>query len=101
MIRTFHALRNVQPGFTGPRELQTLAVFIPESPLKEPERVVRMHQEILRKLSAVPGVSTAAFANCVPTDGNNSTDLRYAKDRVYAEGKLPPLRPFTFGAPGF
>jgi predicted permease len=101
MIRTFQALRNVQPGFTGPRELQTLDVFIPESQVKEPERVVRMHQEMLRKLSAIPGVSSAAFANSVPTDYNNSTDLLYAEDHAYAEGKLPPLRRFKFVAPGF
>ena len=36
-----------------------------------------------------------------PTDGNNSTDLLYAEDRVYAEGQLPPLRRFKFVAPGF
>ena len=101
MIRTFQALRNVQPGFTGSRELQTLAVFIPESQVKEPERVVRMQQEMLRRVSAIPGVSSAAFANSVPTDGNNSTDLLYAEDRPYAEGKLPPLRRFKFVAPGF
>jgi putative ABC transport system permease protein len=101
MIRTFQALRNVQPGFTGSRELQTLAVFIPESQVKEPEKVVRMQQEMLRRVSAIPGVSAAAFANSVPTDGNNSTDLLYTDDRPYAEGKLPPLRRFKFIAPGF
>jgi predicted permease len=101
MIRTFQALRHVQPGFTGSRELQTLAVFIPESQVKEPERVVRMQQEMLRKITAIPGVSMAAFANAVPTDGNNSTDLLYAEDLPYAEGKLPPLRRFKFIAPGF
>jgi predicted permease len=101
MIRTFQALRSVQPGFTGPRELQTLAVFIPESQVKEPDRVARMQQEMLRKISAIPGVSSAAFANAVPTDGVNSTDLLYAEDRPYAEGKLPPFRRFKFIAPGF
>ena len=101
MIRTFQALRNVQPGFTGPSELQALAVFIPESQVKEPERVVRMQQEMLRKVSAIPGVSSAAFANSVPTDGDNYTDVLYPEDRPYAEGKLPPLRRFQFVAPGF
>ena len=101
MIRTFQALRNVQPGFAGPRELQTLAVFIPESQVKEPDRVVRMQQEILRKVSAIPGVSSAAFAHSVPTDGNNSTDVLYPENRLYAEGKLPPRRRFKFIAPGF
>jgi predicted permease len=101
MIRTFLALRNVEPGFTSPRDLQTLAVFIPESQVKEPERVVRMQQEMLRRISAIPGVSSAAFGNSVPTDGNNSTDLLYAEDRTYAEGQLPPLRRFKFVAPGY
>jgi predicted permease len=101
MIRTFQALRHVQPGFTGLRMLQTLAIFIPESQVKEPERVVRMQQEILRNVSAIQGVSSAAFANSVPSDGNNSTDVLYAENRYYAEGKLPPLRRFKFVAPGF
>jgi putative ABC transport system permease protein len=101
MIRTFQALRNVQPGFTGSREVQTLSVFIPESQVKDSENVVRMQQEMLRRLSVVPGVSAAAFANSVPTDGTNSTDLLYAEDKNYAEGKLPPLRRFKFVAPGF
>ena len=101
MIRTFQALRHVQPGFSGPRDLQTMAIEIPEAQVKEPERVVRMFQEILRKTSEIPGVSSAAFANSVPTDGNNSTDLLYAEDRAYREGELPPLRRFKFVAPGF
>jgi len=101
MIRTFQALRHVRPGFTGAAELETLRLEIPEAQIKEPERVVRMFQEILGKVSAIPGVTSAALSNSVPTDGNNSTDLLYAEDRVYAEGQLPPLRRFKFVAPGF
>jgi predicted permease len=101
MIRTFQALRHVHPGFTGAAELETLRLEIPEAQIKEPERVVRMFQEILEKVKAIPGVTSAALSNSVPTDGNNSTDLLYAEDRVYAEGQLPPLRRFKFVAPGF
>jgi predicted permease len=101
MIRTFQALRQVQPGFTHPEELQTLAVFLPDAQIKEPEQVIRTFQEIQRKISTVPGVNAVAFANSVPTDGNNSTDLLYAEDKDYKEGQLPPLRRFKFVAPGF
>jgi putative ABC transport system permease protein len=101
MIRTFQALRQVQPGFTDPVALQTLHISIPEAQVKEPVRVIQMFQEIQRRISAIPGVSLAAFANSVPTDGNNSTDLLYAEDRTYREGQLPPLRRFKFAAPGF
>jgi putative ABC transport system permease protein len=101
MIRTFQALRQVRPGFTSAAELQTLRLYIPEAQVKEPDRVLRMFQEIQRKLSDIPGVSSATFANSVPADGNNSTDVLFAEDRVYAEGQLPPLRRFKFVTPGF
>jgi putative ABC transport system permease protein len=101
MIRTFQALRQAETGFSGARELQTFSIGIPEAQVKEPERVVRMFREIEGRLSAIPGVSSVAFANSVPADGYNSTDLLYAEDRSYREGELPPLRRFKFLAPGF
>jgi predicted permease len=101
MIRTFQALRDVQPGFTDPRGLQTLRIYIPEAQVKDPERVVHMFQDVQDKLSAIPGVMSVSFANSVPTDGNDSTDLLYADDRQYRESQLPPLRRFKFVAPGF
>jgi len=101
MIRTFQALRHVQPGFTDPAHLQTIRIFIPEAQVKEPVRVIRMVEQMQQKLAAIPGVTSVAFANSVPTDGNNSTDLLYAEDRFYREGQLPPLRRFKFVAPGF
>ena len=93
MIRTFQALRHVQPGFSDPAGLQTLRVFIPEAQVKEPVRVVRMDQEMQQKLAAIPGVSSVAFANSVPTDGNNSTDLLYAEDRFYRGGTASAAAP--------
>ena len=61
MIRTFQALRNVQPGFTRPEEVQLLRISIPEAQVKEPERVMRMENEMLDKLAAIPGVTSVAF----------------------------------------
>jgi putative ABC transport system permease protein len=101
MIRTFRALRHIQPGFTNAGQLQTVRVFIPEAQVKEPERVVRMLQEVQHRIARIPGVSSASFANWAPTDGNNSNDLLYAEDRTYREGELPPIRRFHFVAPGF
>ncbi len=100
MIRAFLALRHVQPGFDA-ANLQTVRLYIPESHVKEPERVLRMFQEMQHRISAIPGVTSAAFANSVPTDGNNSRDLMYAEDRTYREGELPTLRWFKFVTPGF
>ena len=36
MIRTFQALRNVEPGFTDARHLQTMRIFIPDNLVADP-----------------------------------------------------------------
>jgi predicted permease len=103
MIRTFHALMHVSPGFVAPDAVQTFRFYIPEAqiPDDQPERVVRMDEEILRRLAAIPGVSSVSFSTAVPMDGRNSNDVLFAQDRVYGEGELPPIRRFKFISPGF
>jgi predicted permease len=101
MIRTFVALQRVQPGFTNASQLQTVRLYIPDAQVKEPERVLRMLQEMQQKISVIPGVASASFSNWAPTDGNTSSDVLYAADRTYREGELPPLRRFHYVAPGF
>src|SRR5207247_740297 len=59
MIRSFQALRHVQPGFTRPEEVQTLRISIPSSQVKDPVMVVRMEQDIVNKIAAIPGARSA------------------------------------------
>jgi len=103
MIRTFRALLHVPPGFTGPDSVETFRFYVPETeiPDSDRERLVRMDQEILGKLAAIPGVSSVSFSSAIPMDGHNSNDPIFAQDRQYAEGDLPPLRRFKFTSPGF
>jgi predicted permease len=100
MIRTFRALTRVAPGFVAPSEVQTFRVDIPETQVKEPERVVRIQEEILQKIEAIPGVSSAGVSMSVPMDGNEWSDAVFAKDRTYAPGEVP-LRRYRFVAPGY
>ena len=101
MIRTFQALRNVQPGFADPKHAQLMHISIPETQVKEPETVMRKENEILSKLSAIPGVRSVAFANSAPIEGFNPNDLVYAEDKQYATGQIPPIRRFRFVTPGY
>jgi len=100
MIRTFQAMRQVQPGFTKPEEIQTLRISIPEAQVKEPERVARMQQDILEKIGGIPGVSSAAVLSTIPMTTQGWSDPIYAEDRRYAEGQMPPLRRYRFVSPG-
>ena len=100
MIRTFYALTTVDPGFASPEQLQTFRVNIPETNVKNPERVLRTEEAILRKIEGVPGVSSVGLSMSVPMDGNSWEDTVFAKDRNYSQGEIP-LRRFRFVAPGF
>ena len=52
MIRTFQAMRQVNPGFSNPGQLLTMSLSIPSAQVKEPEAVVRMHQAIMERIGA-------------------------------------------------
>jgi putative ABC transport system permease protein len=91
----------VQPGFTRPTEILTLRVSIPNAQVPDPERVIRMHNDILEKIAAVPGVSSVGISNSITMDGNNNNDPIFAQDRTYSESQIPPLRRFKFISPGF
>src|SRR5215469_11243069 len=79
MIRTFHALTTVDPGFVAPEQLQTFRVNIPDTDAKDPEQVVRMQEEILRKIEAVPSVSSVGLSMSVPMDGNSWEDTVFSR----------------------
>jgi putative ABC transport system permease protein len=102
MIRTFQALLNVPPGFTRPEQVQLLHISIPDSQVKEPERVMRMENEMVTKLASLPGVASVAFASAAPLERiNNQNDLLYAQDKTYSAGQIPPVRAFRYITPEF
>jgi predicted permease len=101
MIRTFLALRTVDPGFADPQHLQLLRISIPDSQVTEPERVARIQNEIVDKLASIQGVKSAGFASQMPMEGSDSAwDQIYAQDKVYADNTIPPLRLYKFISPG-
>ena len=101
MIRTFEALRHVDPGFRGAQDVQTLRISIPDAQVKEPERVTRMEQDMVDKVAGVAGVSSVALTTSVPMSGENSNDPIYTADLPYHEGTLPPIRRYKWVSPGY
>lgn len=66
MIRTFGALRNVQPGFRDPDHVQLVRVTIPQALVADPQRVFRMQRDMRDRLAAMPDVAAASFTGNVP-----------------------------------
>jgi predicted permease len=101
MIRTAQMLRTAEPGFTSPEHLQTVRISIPSSLISEPKLVMRTQNDLVDKLSAIPGVTSVGFANEAPMEG-----LPPFWDNIFQEGKVypgnvAPLRRFENVSPGF
>ena len=101
MIRTFQALQDVYPGFARPQEVQTVRLSVPESQVKDPEAVLRMHQAIADRMAMVPGVASVAIASVVTMSGQGWHDPVFAADHTYGESQVPPIRQFKFVSPGY
>jgi predicted permease len=101
MIRTFQALRNVQPGFTDPQHLQTIRISIPRELVADAVQVTHTQNDIADKLAAIPGVMAVGFAGGLPMEGYGS-----GWDNVFAEDKpdnggVAPMRLFEYVSPGY
>jgi predicted permease len=102
MIRTFDAMRHVQPGFTDAHSLQLMRIAIPDSLVKEPERVTRLQQAIQDKLAAIQGVQSVAYGSDMPLEGFEAGwDELMAEGQNYPKDEIPPMRLYKFVAPGF
>jgi putative ABC transport system permease protein len=69
MIRSFQALRDVDPGFTDPATIQTAKIWIPTTLFPDPSEYTRIEHEILDRIAALPGVASVGFASTVPMEG--------------------------------
>lgn len=98
LIRTFQNLRHVDPGFAHPKTVQTARIYMP--PAMMPDRMVRTQSQILERLAAIPGVTSAAYVDSLPMDGARGV-IVYAQDKTYAAGELPPTRTVKMISPGY
>jgi len=112
MIRSFQALRSVEPGFTQPHAVQTFSLFVPASQGTElnleggastaaDEQLARTQQAIVDKLAAIPGVESVAFTSYLSMDPDTSTRASDALEGESGDNpKLHVSRQFRFISPG-
>jgi predicted permease len=98
MIRTFQALVSVQPGVTQPDQLQIARISIPQAQVASPDGVVRMQNDILERIAAIPGVVSAGFATAMPTEDPQNRNLVTTDNTLDAQ--LAPIRVAKNISPG-
>jgi len=92
MVRTFIAIRDVAPGFRNPEEVLTLRISIPVAVIKDESQVAQAHEQIVRRIEAIPGVASVGVANSLTMDGNSNNDPIWVEDFPSSDSAIPALR---------
>jgi predicted permease len=90
MIRSFRALGGVDPGFARPHRVQTFAISIPRNLVTNADVQMRLQHQVLEKVRAIPGVTSAAFTTRLPTDPTDRWSAALSFQDVADDGRTPP-----------
>jgi predicted permease len=69
MVRTFFALRAIDPGFQ-PHHVLTAVVSIAGSEEAQPQKRFAFYQQVLHRVAALPGIESVSAINHVPLAGD-------------------------------
>jgi predicted permease len=101
MIRTFIALRQVDPGFVRPNEVQTFRLSIPQALVRDPQQTVLTYERIVRSLEHVPGVALVGLSSSVTMTRNSGNMPIFVEQFPDASRAMPPIRRHKRVAPGY
>ena len=101
MIRTFVAMRLVDPGFTRPEEVQTFVIATPAGLISNPQQAALTHERVAERLARVPGIMSVGLSSSITMDGENNGNPLEVEGAPLPEGARTPLRRFKSFAPGY
>jgi putative ABC transport system permease protein len=70
MIRNFHRLSQVNPGF-DPRNLLVMEMELPDARYAQGSTRVNFYREVVERVAALPGVESVGLVNIAPMCNNN------------------------------
>ena len=98
MIRSFQALRSVDPGIRAPDRVQTLRIAVPQKSMQDFPATIRAENAILDRLAEVAGVEAVAYSTRVPL-------MRTGPSGPFSFETSPDAAPleteFRYVSPGF
>ena len=99
-IRTFVALRDIDPGF-DPRGVVTMVVSYTGSSVGSPEGRVAFMAELMDRVNAVPGVARASAINHVPIVGDLWGMRFFVEGRAIPKAGDAPSAAYRVVLPGY
>lgn len=89
LMKSFVQIQNVNPGF-NPKNVATAELSLPLLKYPRGKPVIDFYAEVLRRLSGLPGVQSAALANVLPLSGSNTDNSFHIEGRNEMQTKVYP-----------
>lgn len=74
MIKSFWRVQQIDPGF-NPQNLLSVEITLPATRYPESKQRTAFFQQVLERVSSLPGVSSAAVINSPPLSGRRNIDI--------------------------
>ncbi|HEX9886153.1 MAG TPA: ABC transporter permease [Longimicrobiales bacterium] len=100
MLKSFVALRGVDPGFESEGVL-TFRVGPPDAEYPEPTQVLDVYRRLADRLTEQPGVQSVGMIDGLPLSGAKSAGAMEPEERPYPEGELGPIVERRSVTPGY
>jgi putative ABC transport system permease protein len=89
LMKSFIHLENVNPGF-NPKNVVTAELSLPVLKYARGKPVIDFYAEVVRRVSALPGVQAAALTNVLPLSGSNTDNSFHIEGRNEMVTKVFP-----------
>jgi len=100
MLRSFSALRDVDPGFEA-EGLLTFQYSLPEAEYADAALVLDFHRRLTERLAAIPGAESAGIITGLPLTQSTTATPMEPVDQPFDEGTLGPLIEVRQVTPGY
>ena len=93
MVRSFQNLRAIDLGF-NPDSTLRFNIALPPAKYVSSASMVTVHQAIIDRVAALPGVASVSATTCLPLSMGCNGNTLLVEGEVYPPGTLPPLSLF-------
>jgi putative ABC transport system permease protein len=91
LMRSFVKLLQVDPGFRHEGVL-TMGVFLPTATWMKPEQQIAFYQQLIERISAMPGVISAGVTSDLPWSGYENQSVFPVEGKAYPPNQMPQAR---------
>ena len=100
MLRSLHALRNVDAGF-NPRNILKMDLNVPDGRYQTPEQKSNFYAALLDRLRAMPGVQGAGWVDTLPVTGGGSVQPLVIEGRAELNPREQPTVSVRFASDAY